>query len=75
MKLYTQWIQENGVIHPVTTEARETEIEGCLGLYATADIPNYTAFMFIPNRLLITVPKVRASPIGHIILENPQLFD
>ncbi len=49
--------------------------EGLVGASAKNDISARKAFLFVPNKMLITNIGIRKSEIGHIFLDNPKIFD
>ena len=69
------WLQENGARYPdveIVIFGRNGEL---MGLAAKKDLPPQRAFLFIPDKLTITVEAAtRDSVLGPIMTAHPELF-
>jgi hypothetical protein len=45
-----------------------------IGASASKDIPPKKAYIFIPNKLIISTLSIRSSEIAHVFLDNPKLL-
>lgn len=72
---YLKWVRENGLIANGVDFPVAFGSLGYLGLAANKDIPPYTAFLALPNKLFMNVEKLMAIPeLAKIIKENEATF-
>lgn len=72
MKAYLKWGKENGAIFDKVDYP--AVFNGICGARAKEDIAPGEAFVFIPNKLIISVESARQSEIGDIFKSHETLF-
>lgn len=70
---FNKWCKENGVIAP-DCEYPVVFGDGLIGVGAKRHLGSLKAYIYIPNKMLITEELVRNSEIGYILAENEELF-
>ena len=71
-KAYQQWLTQNGVL---MNKVELPVLQGGVhGVRAKTDIKPNEAFLFVPNKLLITVESARQSEIAEVFSNHEQLF-
>ena len=71
---YVEWARANGVIMD-KIEFPVVFWEGLVGSRAKEDIGDNEAFVYIPNKVLLTVERARShSEIGHIFNNHDSIF-
>lgn len=72
IKAYLMWLKQNGAIFDKVDFP--AYFNGVCGARATADIEPREAFLFIPNKLIISVETARKSEIGEVFQSHDSLF-
>jgi hypothetical protein len=72
---YVAWCREQGCIFPSIEYPATFGPYNIVGARAKARIPNKKAFIFVPNKIIITPLKAKVSGIGHIISSNTAFFE
>ena len=71
---YVQWLRDNGCIFPSIEYPSYFGEFNIVGARANVPIPNKKAFLYVPNKLIITPHRARHSQIGEIIRTNLSIF-
>ena len=77
-QVFKEWLAENGVINPSVEYPVVYGKQGQLvGMGASRDIPPMTAFLYIPQELLINkhTIKARSSEVYAVIDRHPDIFE
>ena len=75
-QVFRQWLLENGAVFDDMVEFPSVFLNGALeGLSAKQPIGPHKAYIFIPNKLIISVARVKACPeLRQLLQENFDLF-
>ena len=74
-QIFKQWLLENGAVFDESIEFPAVFEGGLEGLAAKKQIDPYTGYIFIPNKIIISIARVKAcEELGPIIRENFELF-
>lgn len=71
-KAYLNWLAQNGLL--MNKLEMPVNFDGTNGVRAKTDIQPNEAFLFVPNKLLITVESARQSEIAEVFKNHEQLF-
>eukprot|EP00347_Sterkiella_histriomuscorum_P010279 403376910 len=72
---FQKWLEDNGVLHPGVDYPVAFGRQGQLiGMAARKDIPPQKAFLFVPQRLMISEVTVRNSKIAPLLSKHPEIF-
>jgi hypothetical protein len=71
---FVAWCRENGCIFPSIEYPAKIPPYDIIGARAKANIPSKKAFIFVPNKVIITPEKAKHSEIGFIIEANTGFF-
>ena len=72
MQAYLAWLHKNGVLFPKVQFP--AYFDGVCGSMAKDDIHPQEAFIFVPNKLLITTELARQSVLQKMFSQHPELF-
>ena len=72
---FKEWLLANGAVFDDSIEFPAVFEGGLEGLAAKTEIKPYTAYIFIPNSIIISIARVQACPVmNEIIRENLAIF-
>ena len=75
LMLFKQWLLDNGAVFEDTVEFPCVFKGGLMGIAAKKDLKNNFAFLFVPNKCIISLKRIRAEPeLAKIIEENDFLY-